>query len=229
MPTWDTGRRVKPPKMLARARALATRRDDDDHALLPLPVLALLIGVHVKASSRPTPAPQAPLHGGRVGRGAEEPRGARATGMVIYLVPWAAVMPKFVTARFNALTGPPELFERVRFKMLDVRVLKTHARHVQDRGYERDAPLDILQNFDPDRWRLMTAEVRTDKGKFVNSTWSVNVVGQEWWVVIGFDATIKTVIRASRWKLALGTDIVRSGKFYDYVASVNRQLMLDDG
>ena len=46
------------------------------------------------------------------------------------------------------------------FKMLDVRVLKTHARHVQDRGYERDAPLDILQNFDPDRWRLITALVR---------------------------------------------------------------------
>ena len=46
--TWDTGRRVTPPKMLARARALATHRDADDHALLPLPVLALLIGVHVK-------------------------------------------------------------------------------------------------------------------------------------------------------------------------------------
>ena len=44
--TWDSGRRTTPPKMLARARALATHRDD--HALLPLPVLALLIGVHVK-------------------------------------------------------------------------------------------------------------------------------------------------------------------------------------
>ena len=44
--TWDAGRRATPPKMLARARALAMHRDD--HALLPLPVLALLIGVHVK-------------------------------------------------------------------------------------------------------------------------------------------------------------------------------------
>ena len=44
--TWDTGRRVTPPKMLARARALATHRDEQ--ALLPLSVLALLIGVHVK-------------------------------------------------------------------------------------------------------------------------------------------------------------------------------------
>ena len=44
--TWDAGRRATPPKMLARARVLATHRDD--HALLPLPVLALLIGVHVK-------------------------------------------------------------------------------------------------------------------------------------------------------------------------------------
>ena len=44
--TWDAGRRATSPKILARARALATHRDD--HALLPLPVLALLIGVHVK-------------------------------------------------------------------------------------------------------------------------------------------------------------------------------------
>ena len=44
--TWDAGRRATPPKMLARARAFAMHRDD--YALLPLPVLALLIGVHVK-------------------------------------------------------------------------------------------------------------------------------------------------------------------------------------
>ena len=44
--TWDAGRRATPPKVLARARALATHRDD--HELLPLSVLALLIGVHVK-------------------------------------------------------------------------------------------------------------------------------------------------------------------------------------
>ena len=44
--TWDAGRRATPPKVLARARALATHRND--HELLPLPVLALLIGVHVK-------------------------------------------------------------------------------------------------------------------------------------------------------------------------------------
>lgn len=56
----------------------------------------------------------------------------------------------------------------------------------------------------------------------------MNVDRQEWWVVIGFDATMKTVIRAGRGKLALGPDIVRSGEFYEFVASVNAQLMLDD-
>ena len=44
--TWDAGRRATPPQVMARARALATHRDD--HTLLPLPVLALLFGVHVK-------------------------------------------------------------------------------------------------------------------------------------------------------------------------------------
>ena len=44
--TWDAGRRATPPKMLARACALATHRND--HELLPLPVLALMVAVHVK-------------------------------------------------------------------------------------------------------------------------------------------------------------------------------------
>ena len=74
----------------------------------------------------------------------------------------------------------------------------------------------------------MTAEVRIDKGKFVSTAWSVDVDGQEWWVVIGFDATVKTVIRAARGKLALGDEIVRSVNLYEFVASVNAQLMLND-
>ena len=44
--TWDAGRRATPPKLLARTRVLATHRNDQE--LLPLPVLALLIDVHVK-------------------------------------------------------------------------------------------------------------------------------------------------------------------------------------
>ena len=44
--TWDAGRRATPPQVMARAKALATHRDE--HARLSLPVLALLIGVHVK-------------------------------------------------------------------------------------------------------------------------------------------------------------------------------------
>jgi hypothetical protein len=74
----------------------------------------------------------------------------------------------------------------------------------------------------------MTAEVRTDKGKFVNTAWSVDIDGEEWWVVIGFEATMKTVIRASPGKLGLGDDIVRSGELYDFVARVNTQLMADE-
>ena len=62
----------------------------------------------------------------------------------------------------------------------------------------------------------------------MNTAWSVDVDGQEWLVVLGFDATMKTVIRAARGKLALGPDIVRSGELYEFVASVNAQLMLDD-
>lgn len=43
---WDAGRRRTPPQVLARARAMATHRNES--GLLPLPVRALLLGVHVK-------------------------------------------------------------------------------------------------------------------------------------------------------------------------------------
>ena len=59
--TWDAGRRATPLKILARARALATHRDD--HAPLPLSVLALLIGVHVKTETGSKYEPRAYFHG----------------------------------------------------------------------------------------------------------------------------------------------------------------------
>ena len=43
---WDSGRREPPPQLLTRARTLAGYPDDT--LLLPLPVLALMIGVHVR-------------------------------------------------------------------------------------------------------------------------------------------------------------------------------------
>ncbi len=43
---WDAGRRPAPAAILIRARALVAHRDA--HALLSLPVLATLVGVHVR-------------------------------------------------------------------------------------------------------------------------------------------------------------------------------------
>jgi len=138
-------------------------------------------------------------------------------------------MVRFPVARFHAMTGPPELFERVRFKMRDVRILERPMLATFRTAATSETLLSTAYGTStPDQWRLLTAEVRTDKGKFVNSAWSVDVDGQEWWVVIGFDATMKTVIRAARGKLALGADIVRCRELHDFVASVNRQLMLDE-
>ena len=51
--TWDAGRRATPPHVMARARALATHRDE--HALLPLPrpsAAGLAHGVHGRRARR---------------------------------------------------------------------------------------------------------------------------------------------------------------------------------
>ena len=136
--------------------------------------------------------------------------------------------PRFETARFHVATGPEALFKRVRFKMQGRYELKVHPRHVQERAYDRQAPIEQLCQFDSERWMLRTAEVRVDKGKFVNTAWEVDVNGETWWVVIGFERTMKTVIRARQSKLGLGPTIVRTGPLFEFVALVNQKLMEEE-
>lgn len=77
----------------------------------------------------------------------------------------------YKTARFHIEFGPKSLFDRVRFKMKDEHKLYLEGTHFKQRLGERDIPEDIVQSlcdFDINSWTLRTAEVRTDRGKFVN-------------------------------------------------------------
>ena len=63
-------------------------------------------------------------------------------------------MPRFQSARFHELTGPPELFGRVRFKMQDAN--PEDLAHATFKTAATSAmPARRLQKCDPDRWRLM--------------------------------------------------------------------------
>ena len=78
------------------------------------------------------------------------------------------------------------------------RTLRVHASHLSTRATERDAPLAVIAAFDACEWELVTVEVRTDTGKFVNSAWKREIDGQWWWVVIGLGDTIETVIDTNK-------------------------------
>lgn len=134
----------------------------------------------------------------------------------------------YVKVRFHVEFGPPSLFERVRYKMQNVTKLYLEGAHFTKRVQEREIPrnvMDELLQFDIDTWSLKTAEVREDRGKFVNSTWEKVIDGVPYWVTIGMGNYIKTiVIRTSS-----GMDkCVRNGEFYDFVEQVNRGLMDED-
>lgn len=126
---------------------------------------------------------------------------------------------QFETARFHVSTGPESLFERVRAVLDEPTELRIDPEHVQQRAEERSAPLDDLKQFNPDTWELKTAEVRTDKGLFVNSAWACQADNRDWWVVIGYNDTVMTVIETD--KEGLGNVIVTSGELYEYVDEVN--------
>ena len=124
--------------------------------------------------------------------------------------------------------GPDVLFERVSFKMRDVRALHTHGRHFNARLSERNIPDSIMKKielFSSSEWTLKTCEVRTDTGKFVNSTWEIVLNNIQYWLTIGFGDTVETiVIKESTGK----KDIIMSGDLYEFVKKVNSDLMAQE-
>ena len=127
--------------------------------------------------------------------------------------------------RFHIEFGPASLFERVRFKMKDVRALFIEGSHFKTRVDERDIPVEVIEklmNFNVEQWKLKTAEVRKDRGKFVNSTWEIEYSGCVYWVTIGIGNYIKTIVQRN----SSGVEkCIKSGEYYDFVEHVNNELM----
>ena len=99
--------------------------------------------------------------------------------------------------RFHVEFGPPSLFERVRFKIKDETTLYMDGVHFQTRASERNIPDDIMARlfqFDINEWRVVTASVREDRGKFIDSTWEIVIDGVRYWVTIGMGTFIKTIV-----------------------------------
>lgn len=128
-------------------------------------------------------------------------------------------------ARFNVEFGPPSLFERVVFKMKDVHHLYLKGEHFSIRNNERNIPkyvFDKLEKFDISEWRLVTASIRTDRGKFVDSTWEMIYDNMRYWVTIGIGDYVKTIVV----KETSGVEkCTKSGELYNFVERVNRELM----
>ncbi|MFF5253073.1 hypothetical protein ACFY4K_13615 [Streptomyces leeuwenhoekii] len=133
--------------------------------------------------------------------------------------------PRFETARFHAESGPDSLFTRVRHILSRPLRLKAHGAHVTERLQQRGAPVETLTRFDPESWELISAEVRTDTGKWVTSTWRARADGRSWWVVIGLGDTLVTVIDVDPRRRGMGQDIVTGGSLYARVDAVNAELM----
>ncbi|WP_258038095.1 MULTISPECIES: hypothetical protein [unclassified Streptomyces] len=133
--------------------------------------------------------------------------------------------PRFETARFHAESGPAPLFTRVRHVLREPARLKAQGVHVTERLQQRNAPVEELTAFGPDHWDLVSADVRTDTGKWVKSTWRVHVDGRDWWVVIGLGNVLVTVIQVDPWRRGQGERVVTEGPLYAHVEHVNQDLM----
>ena len=100
--------------------------------------------------------------------------------------------------------------------------------HFQTRASERNIPDDVMSRllqFDINEWKVVTASVREDRGKFVDSTWEIVIDGVRYWVTIGMGTFIKTIVI----KETSGVEnCIRSGKYYDFVEKVNRKLIDED-
>ena len=134
----------------------------------------------------------------------------------------------YETARFHVEFGPESLFVRVRFKMGNVHKLYLDGKHFKQRLDDRAIPDDIVHalcDFDINSWVLRTAEVRTDRGKFVNSTWERALYGHRYQVTIGMGNYVKTIVD----RTSSGVDkCIHGGELYDLVSRVNDELMREE-
>lgn len=132
---------------------------------------------------------------------------------------------KFETARFHVRFGPASLFERVRYKMGSVKTLRLNIPHYQQRVVERNIPEKVLfeiEYFDAALWEVVSAEVRTDTGKFVSSSWLREFDGHLFSITIGLGNSVVTLYE----KDSSGIEqCIRSGYLYDFVSAVNQKLM----
>lgn len=134
----------------------------------------------------------------------------------------------FTKSRFHIDYGPASLFERVIYIMSSCGEIKLHSKHFKERTLEREIPIEVINSltrFSADQWKLMMAEVRNDTGKFVSSTWRLELDGIEYLVVIGLHNTAQTVFPNDH-NPNLKTHFVKSGIQYDFVERVNRELMI---
>lgn len=134
---------------------------------------------------------------------------------------------KFEKSRFHIDFGPKSLFDRVLFKMKDIKKVSL-TQHCVNRCIERNIPLHIIEEikaFNIQDWRLVTSEVRNDKGKFINSTWEKIIDNKKYWITIGFNNVVQTVVI----KDSKGTSkVIRYGELYELVDKVNKELMLQE-
>ena len=132
---------------------------------------------------------------------------------------------KYKRVRFHIEFGPQSLFERVKFKMKNVSRLYMDGAHLQTRIKERNISEDILKQqkeFNINEWKLVTASVDRDSGKFVDSTWEILIDNTRYWITIGMGTYVKTIVI----KETSGIDkCVQSGEYYDFVDEVNKKLM----
>jgi hypothetical protein len=132
-------------------------------------------------------------------------------------------MGHFQTIRFHKATGPDSLFARVQQKMAEKTGLHFHGLHFRQRANERNIDKQLIKDFPSAAWEVMEAEVRTDSGKFVSSSWRKKVGNNFLWIVIGFGETIKTAFWSNGYKL--GPSVERESSFYFFVDEVNQALL----
>lgn len=80
-----------------------------------------------------------------------------------------------------------------------------------------------MKNFHTSDWNLISCVIRTDKGKFVKSTWETYYNGESYWLVTGLGDGAITIIRKEGGSGR--RNAVRSGELYDFVRRINQELM----
>lgn len=128
-------------------------------------------------------------------------------------------MTKIRTFRFHTRLGPALVFDTAREQLNALAGLSLETPHAKFRFDERDIPLALLTDFQPEHWELITVEIAMRTGRITYMSLRRKLESKKYlWIVLAFEHVITAWITERPSDRSTNPLIVKEGPVWEALA-----------